>query len=114
MTMIDISGLDKGAVLAALWNNAALPPASVDPNPDTRPMTAESANSVFLYRRVTNGQTGDDVYGFDYFGGRLLKVNISGDTFDPWGYDRDNGQGLAEKVITHLRRTGSVSRMADA
>lgn len=110
--MIDISGLDKAALLAALWNNAALPPGASDP--DTRPMTAEAAQSVFLYRRVSDGQTGDDVYGFDYFGGRLLKVNLAGNRLDPWGYDRDNGAGLAEQVITHLRRTGSVDRLASA
>jgi hypothetical protein len=111
--MINISGLDKGAVLAALWNNASVPPSS-DPDADTIPMTTEAAQSVFLYRRVSNGQTGEAVYGFDYFSGRLLKVNLAGDELDPWGYDRDNGQGLAERVITHLRRTGSVERLASS
>lgn len=110
--MIDISGLDKAALLAALWNNAAPPPGSSDSDSDSRPMTTEAAQSVLLYRRVSDRQTGDEVYGFDYFSGRLLKVNLAGDRLDPWGYDRDNGQGLAERVIGNLRRTGSVARLA--
>lgn len=107
---IDISGLSKGAVLAALWNNAADPPGS--DNRDAKPMTAESANGVFLYRRNSADQSGDAVYGFDYFGGRILKVNLAGCEFDPWGYDRDNGQGLAERVIKQLRVTGSIDKIS--
>ena len=37
---------------------------------------------------------------------------VPGGDFDPWGYDRDNGQGLAGRVIKHLRTTGSVDKIA--
>jgi hypothetical protein len=40
---------------------------------------------------------------FDYLKGRVMKVNLSGDEFDPWLYDRDNGQGAAERAIASIR-----------
>ncbi|MET9776180.1 hypothetical protein ABZ023_18300 [Streptomyces sp. NPDC006367] len=95
---IDISGLNKAKVLAALWNNAAPPPAHVTPNPRNFAMTAAEAAEILLREGA----------GFDYLEDRLLKVNLSDDTFDPRGYDRDNGDGLAAQVITRLRRTGSI------
>ena len=30
---------------------------------------------------------------WDYLDGRLLKLSLRDDSFDPWGYDRDNGAG---------------------
>ena len=36
---------------------------------------------------------------FDYLYGRVMKVDLSKDTFDPFLYDRDNGQGAAERAI---------------
>ncbi|MDV6291313.1 hypothetical protein R2F25_38530 [Streptomyces sp. UP1A-1] len=49
--------------------------------------------------------------GFDYLEDRILKAYIGDDTFDPWGYDRDNGDGLAARVIDRLRKTGSVAAL---
>jgi len=45
-----------------------------------------------------------DTY-FDYLKGRVMKVDLSGNELDPWGYDRDNGQGRAAEVIESLRGT---------
>jgi hypothetical protein len=45
---------------------------------------------------------------FDYLKGRVIKVNLSGDEIDPWGYDRDNGQGAVEEIVSILRQTGEV------
>lgn len=36
---------------------------------------------------------------FDYLSGRLLKVNLSGNSFDERLYDRDNGYGAAEWAL---------------
>ncbi|QFG13220.1 hypothetical protein SEA_GILGAMESH_28 [Streptomyces phage Gilgamesh] len=99
---IDISGLNKAKVLAALWNNAAPPPAHVMPNPRNFAMTAAEAAEILLRQGA----------GFDYLEDRLLKVNLSDDTFDSWGYDRDNGAGLAARVIDRLRKTGSVAALS--
>lgn len=99
--MIDISGLPKSKVLAALFNAAAPQgmgmvfglTASSD-------MTVEEAERI-----ITSGQS-----YFDYLRGRPLKVNIQGNSFNPQGYDRDNGgAGTAERVIARLRETGVSS-----
>ena len=39
----------------------------------------------------------------DYFQGRVIKCDISGDTADPWLYDRDNGEGAFQRVVSQLR-----------
>ncbi|MFE1206294.1 hypothetical protein ACFW5V_31925 [Streptomyces sp. NPDC058762] len=103
MESIDISGLGKAHVLAALWNNAALPPEEVRPNPRRSPMTPVEAAEILM----REGR------GFDYLEDRLLKVNLEGDTLDPWSYDRDNGAGLAARVIARLRATGSVAALPE-
>ncbi|MFI3241592.1 MAG: hypothetical protein R3Y43_03400 [Alphaproteobacteria bacterium] len=38
---------------------------------------------------------------FDYVNGRVMKVDIGKDEFDPWLYDRDNGEGAAAKAIEY-------------
>jgi hypothetical protein len=39
----------------------------------------------------------------DYYGSKGLKVNLSGDTFDPRLFDRDfGGPGTALKIVTSL------------
>ena len=40
---------------------------------------------------------------FDYVKGRVMKVSLDKDTFDPWLYDRDNGDGAALDVINKLK-----------
>lgn len=41
---------------------------------------------------------------FDYLNGRVMKVDLSGDSFDERLYDRDNDLGSAQKVIDSLRK----------
>jgi hypothetical protein len=97
--MISIVGLEKADVLAALWNNALQPPEwfSRELYSGSTRMSREQAAAHL-----------EQHDGWDYLDGRLLKMNIGGDSFDPWGYDRDNGAGLAARVIAHLRETGSI------
>ena len=40
---------------------------------------------------------------FDYLYGRIMKVDLSRDYFDPRLYDRDNGPGAAERAIQRLK-----------
>lgn len=116
--MVNIQGLNKADVLAALYNH-------------TRPVGMgflQAANGPNVMDRayaehlLANGQdaTGDypasfsrrrDVY-FDYVHGRCLKVDLSSDTeFNPWGFDRDNGgDGTAQKIVDRLRETGEVTQ----
>ena len=99
--MVSIEGLDKAAVLAALYNaSAPLGMGFLQYKPE--PMTVDAANAVL------------NEYGspalFDYLHGRLMKIDIpslaDGDKIDPGLYDRDMGEGQAERVIDILRQTG--------
>ena len=90
--MVDIMGLDKAEVLVALWNNSC--EVGLSFNPSGKPLTVREA------RRIINGR----YYNFDYCKGRVIKCNISGDEFDPWRYDRENGAGAAQMAIDELRK----------
>lgn len=92
--MIDIKGLDKAEVLAALYNNSQpIGLGQLQYVPGDLPM--ERAASIVASR---NG-----VLNFEYMAGRVMKVDISDDEFDEWLYDRDNGTGAAERAIAPLR-----------
>jgi hypothetical protein len=100
---IDISDLDRAAVLAALFNGARAQGLGFVHHQEGN-MTVEQAQAI-----LDTGTT-----DFDYLQGRVLKVDLSGDSFDPWGYDRDNGEGAAHSVIRSLRQTGSASNVETA
>jgi hypothetical protein len=90
---IDISKLDKAEVLVALYNNSkhqGMLGAAI-------PLAKEEA--VELLKEGTY---------FDYLRGRVLKVELKGDTFDPWLYDRDNGKGSAAQAIAPLAKSITV------
>ena len=40
---------------------------------------------------------------FDYLYGRVMKIHLAGDELDTWGYNRDNGDGAAERIISQLK-----------
>ena len=93
MATIDLKGLDKATVLAALYNaSRSQGMGFVKFNPT--PMSVEEA-------RVILAQT----TSFDYLRGRVLKIDLSTDELDPWLYDRDNGQNAAQQAIDSLRGT---------
>lgn len=94
---IDIKGLDKGLVLAALYNGAR-PQGAGFIQYDPTPMTVEEATATLSKSK--------DKY-FDYLKGRVMKVNFSGDELDPRLYDRDNGENAARKMIDSLRESES-------
>ena len=63
-----------------------------------------------LHGECRNNMTYDEAKGiiseytnFDYLKGRVLKVNLTGDEFDEWLYDRDCGIGAALKAINSIR-----------
>ena len=51
---------------------------------------------------------------FDYVDGHVIKCDITGDQFDPGLYDRDCGEGKAEKVIAALRNGEEIAENEDA
>lgn len=99
MASVDVSGLDKAELLAALFNNSKAQGLGFL-QASGRPMTKEEAAKIL----ATNTRM-----CFDYLQGRVMKIDISGDTIDTWGYDRDNGKGAAEAVVTKLRNGSNVA-----
>lgn len=88
--MIDIKGLDKAAVLMALHNG-------------TRPLGMGMLHNIGNMT-IEQARKGIERCGmsWDYCHGRPLKVDISGNSFDEWAYDRDAGQGAAQRAIDGL------------
>ena len=88
---IDISGLDKAVVLYELYNNSHIQGLGFLQAVDN--YTLDDARKDF--------EESPDKY-FDYLHGRVIKVDLSGDSFDPYLYDRDNFEGAAKRVIDKL------------
>ena len=90
-----ITGLNKAEVLAALYNNSrpfGLGALHFDP----APMTTQEAQRIL-------DVAGDDKY-FDYLKGRVMKIDMSSDDeLNTRLYNRDLGEGAAERVIEALK-----------
>ena len=87
---IQIGNLHKGEVLAALYN-ASRPQGLGFLHYDPTPMTKDEADTIMC-----------STQNFDYLKGRVMEVNLSGNSFDPSLYDCDNGEGAAEKAVSTL------------
>ena len=97
---IDISNKDKAEVLAELYNNSkpmGMGIAQYDPTP----MTIEIARKIL-----------EEKQSFGYLRGRPLKINLEGNIIWVGGYNRDNAQGLAQRVISSCRNINDIG--ADA
>lgn len=90
--IIDISGLDKGAVLAALYNASRVQGMGFL-QAKSGEMTPEEGAEIIARMGLY----------FDYLHGKVLKIDLAGDTLDPRLYDRDLGQGAAARAIEGLR-----------
>ena len=88
--MINISRADKAEVLAALYNNSR-PQGMGFLHFTPEPMTAEQARELL-----------QETTSFDYLQGRVMKVDLSGDEFEPRPYDRDNGPGAAAAALAFV------------
>jgi hypothetical protein len=88
--VINIKGANKAAVLAALYNNSR-PQGMGFMHAKAEPMTEKMAAKLLE----------QDTY-FDYLQGRVMKVDLSGDTLEERLYDRDNGQGAAYEAVKGL------------
>jgi len=97
MSTISIEGLNKANVLAALYN-ASKPQGLGFMQYDPKPMTREEAENWLSRENY-----------FDYLKGRVMKINLKGDEFDSWAYNRDNGANAAENVISVLRSKQNVN-----
>ena len=88
MPLIDISHLSKDELLLALANVGKSAGYFGGSPP---PLPTEILDKKILEEYI------------DYYMGRVIKANLSGDTVDPWGYDRDNGQGAFQRVVNSLQ-----------
>lgn len=95
-TKIDISGIDKAELTAFLYNRSK-PVGYGELVAGSGTMRTAEAKEII----TANG--GDA--SFNYLKGRVMKVDLNGSSFDPSGYDRDNGEGAANKVVEELRAT---------
>lgn len=93
MNEVDIKGLDKGKVLQALFNASQQLGMGFLNKAGAVDMTYQDAAEIVKQQ-----------LSFDYLRGRVMKIDLAGDTFDPYLYDRDNGQGKAYTVIQKLRQ----------
>lgn len=88
---MNISGMNKAKVLAALYNNAK-PQGMGHIHFDAAHMTEQEAQGF-----LDLGQT-----YFDYLQGRVMKIKLSGDDLDTTLYNRDNGENAAEFALGTL------------
>lgn len=95
---IDISGIDKAELLAALFNGSQQQGMGFMQAAGGREMTVEQAREI-----ISKHHEPDRLY-FDYLHGRVMKVGIGGDVLKTWLYNRDLGNGAAERVVDGLRQ----------
>ena len=88
--MIDISKMNKCEVVAKLFNASKAQGLGLLHSKSMHQMSSAEAE-----KHLDNAGDGY----FDYLCGRVMKVDVSGDTLDPRLYDRDNGQGAAERAL---------------
>ena len=99
MTTIDIKGLDPAEVLIALYRYALPRGLGWLHYRVGHELSLEEAREVLSQvRKCCDGNP-----YIDYLHGRLLKVEIGGDTLDAKCYDQDNGYGMAEAALATLR-----------
>jgi hypothetical protein len=102
---MNIAGLDKAEVLAALYNNARQQGMGFLQTRGAEGMTVEQARE-----EIANNKR---MY-FDYLHGRVMKISLRGDELETALYNRDNGQGTAESIIAALRPNAKVNGGAAA
>ena len=90
--MVDIKGLDKARVLKALYDHSHVQGSGFLQAVPDGVVTAEHCEMLL----------GSQTY-FDYLHGRVLKVELSGDEFDERLYDRDCGEGAAQRAVDSIK-----------
>lgn len=101
--MIQIGNLSKASILASLYN-ASSPIGVGFVGAINGPVTMDDVSA----RDYINQRGGN--LKFDYVYGRPIKVDLTGDSFDPRLYDRRNGGvGIARRIVERLRKSNEVS-----
>lgn len=119
---VDISGLDKAAVLATLYN-AASPHGKGFLTYDPTPMTVEHArivietrdDEIFAQARVLGHLPEHERevrHCFGYLNGRPLHVDLYADRIEVGPYDAKHGVGMAQYALDAFRFTNDVNAPA--
>lgn len=90
---MDIKGLNKAEVLAALYNASQVQGMGIF-QANSKVMTIETADTILQEMR---GET-----YFDYLKGKVMKIDIGVDELNTRLYNRDNGEGAAERALSKL------------
>ena len=100
--MVDIKGLDKARVLKALYDHSHVQGSGFLQAVPDGVVTVEYCAGLLAKHSY-----------FDYLHGRVLKVDLSGDEFDERLYDRDCGEGAAQRAVDSVRaekESGKIGR----
>ncbi len=89
--ILNIKDIDKAELLKALYDSSKLQ--GLGFLQANGPMSLEQAQLEY--------DASDSKY-FDYHHGKVMKVQLDGNTLDTWGYDRDNGDMAALIALMHL------------
>lgn len=92
----DITGLDKVAVVRALWEVSFVAPAAYRFTPDLAIKKEISDEDI---QKALSQQGGF----IDYLNCRLIKADFHGNSFNTNPYNDTNGVGAAERIIAALR-----------
>lgn len=90
--MVDIKGLDKARVLKALYDHSHVQGSGFLQAVPDGVVTVEYCAGLLAKHSY-----------FDYLHGRVLKVDLPGDEFDERLYDRDCGEGAAQRAVDSVR-----------
>ena len=85
--MLTIKEGKKAEVLLVLYNNA-------------KKIGMGSLNNTVIRRLEDMKELLLKGTYFDYLDGKVLKIDLTTNELDPWLYDRDNGVGLCETLLT--------------
>lgn len=88
--MLSIKGVDKVELLYRLWcemNPARFYTANQIPAPEFDHTTSQRAVTSYI----------------DYYSGRAIKANLSGDSVDPRLYDRDASPGAFARILKTIK-----------
>jgi hypothetical protein len=88
---MNIKNINKAKILSALYNHAQIQGLG-RLGADNKDMSEGEAQSILDYGKTY----------FDYFNGRVMKIDLSGDELRTDLYNRDNGKDAAEKIICQL------------
>lgn len=97
---IDITGIDKATLLAALYNRQPPLVGVIAFEDDLRmPMTDKVAAIALIHDEKPAGE-----WRFDYLHGRPIKVSFVGDVLEnEHMFDRNAGEGACVEVVKSLR-----------